>query len=160
MTGSPYNVTPARLIYDTLVRVDQDGNPHPGLATAWKFPDDRTIELTLRKGVKFQDRTPFNASAVKFSVERTRDSGNANLDKNLAQLDSVEVVDEGTVRFHLKTPILAAFFGQATQSPSAGASVAFRPGNRCRRSSRLVVKKTTTPAPGFAPSFCDSGVPE
>src|SRR5262245_23083116 len=57
MSGSPFNVAPARLIYDTLVRLDQDGNPLPGLATAWKFPDDRTIELTLRKGVRFQDGT-------------------------------------------------------------------------------------------------------
>jgi len=55
---------------------------------------------------------------------------------------------------------LAAFFGQAIQSPPAGPSVAFSPVKRCSSSARLVVKKTTTPAPGFAPSFCESGVAE
>jgi hypothetical protein len=56
--------------------------------------------------------------------------------------------------------IFAAFFGQATQRPSPGSSVAFRAGNRRSSSARLVVKKTTTPASGFAPSFWESGVPE
>jgi len=56
--------------------------------------------------------------------------------------------------------IFAVFFGHAIQSPSAGSSAAFSASNLRSRSSRLVVKKTTTPAPGFAPSFCESGVPE
>jgi hypothetical protein len=56
--------------------------------------------------------------------------------------------------------IFAAFFGHAIQRPSAGSRVALSPPKRRSRSSRLVVKKTTTPAPGFAPSFCESGVPE
>ena len=30
-----------------------------------------TYTFNLRKGVKFHDGTPFNAEAVKFSVERT-----------------------------------------------------------------------------------------
>jgi len=62
---------------------------------------------------------------------------------------------------NVKSPsIFAAFFGHAIQSPSAGSSVAFSPSKRRSSSSRLVVKRTTTAAPGLAPSFCDSGVPE
>jgi hypothetical protein len=53
-----------------------------------------------------------------------------------------------------------AFFGQAIQRPSAGASASRSVGKRRSRSARSVVKKTTTPAPGFAPSFLDSGVAE
>jgi hypothetical protein len=53
-----------------------------------------------------------------------------------------------------------AFFGQATQSPSAGSSVSRSASNRRSRSTRSVVKKTRTPAPGFAPSFFESGVEE
>ncbi|MDQ3671121.1 MAG: hypothetical protein M3364_01595 [Actinomycetota bacterium] len=48
----------------------------------------------------------------------------------------------------------------ATHTPSAGSSIAFRPSKRRARSSLLVVKNTTTPTPGFAPSFCESGMPE
>ncbi|HEU6445509.1 MAG TPA: hypothetical protein VFL61_10670 [Gaiellaceae bacterium] len=53
-----------------------------------------------------------------------------------------------------------AFFGQATQSPSAGFSVSRRAAKRRSSCSRLVVKKTTTSTPGFAPSFRESGVAE
>jgi hypothetical protein len=52
-----------------------------------------------------------------------------------------------------------AFFGQAIQRPSFGSIVLFKISKRRSSSMRDVVKNTTTPAPGFAPSFCDSGVP-
>src|SRR5689334_11883423 len=51
---------------------------------------------------------------------------------------------------------LDAFFGHATQSPSAGASVALSAANRRSSSARRVVKKTRTSPPALAPSFCDS----
>ena len=53
-----------------------------------------------------------------------------------------------------------AFFGQATQSPSAAASVSTSGPKRRSSSARVVVKRTTTSAPGFAPSFRESGVAE
>jgi hypothetical protein len=56
--------------------------------------------------------------------------------------------------------ISAFFFGHAIQRPSAGSSAAFRSRNRRSSCSRDVVKRTTTAAPGFAPSFRESGVPE
>ena len=34
----------------------------PLLATSWKYVDDTTLELELRKGVKFQDGSAFSAS--------------------------------------------------------------------------------------------------
>jgi hypothetical protein len=53
-----------------------------------------------------------------------------------------------------------AFFGQATQRPSADPIVSRRAANRASSSERLVLKKTVTAEPGFAPSFRESGVPE
>jgi hypothetical protein len=56
--------------------------------------------------------------------------------------------------------MFAAFLGQAIQRPSAGSSAARSRLKRRSRSARLVVKKTTTPLPGLAPSFVESGVAE
>jgi peptide/nickel transport system substrate-binding protein len=43
----------------------------PKLATSWKASSDgRTWTFFLRRGVKFQDGTPFNAAAVCFNFER------------------------------------------------------------------------------------------
>jgi len=51
--------------------------PKPLLAAAMPdvSPDGLTYTFVLRAGVKFADGTPFNAGAVKFSLERARDFG-------------------------------------------------------------------------------------
>ena len=57
-------------VFDTLIASDEDSKLHPGLATSWTVaPDGRSITLKLREGVVFHDGTPFNAEAVKYTVE-------------------------------------------------------------------------------------------
>ncbi len=48
---------------DTLIRRDFFDNNKlvPSLATEWKRTDDKTLEMTLRKDVIWQDGTPFTA---------------------------------------------------------------------------------------------------
>ena len=60
-------------IYDTLISRDSDLHLEPGLAVSWKAVGPTTWEFKLRPGVRFQDGEPFNAQAVKFSIERGRD---------------------------------------------------------------------------------------
>jgi peptide/nickel transport system substrate-binding protein len=63
---------------ETLVTYAPDANdPKPLLAAAMPdvSPDGLTYSFILRAGVKFHDGTPFNAAAVKFSLERARDFG-------------------------------------------------------------------------------------
>src|SRR5256884_3097203 len=90
-------------LYDSLLGIDAQLNFVPELATDWKFTDDRTLTLTLRKGVKFQDGTDFNAEAVKFNIDRymTPDSARRS---DLASVQSVEAPDPTTAVFHLKRP--------------------------------------------------------
>src|SRR5215468_11694283 len=61
-------------MYDSLLGIDAKLNFVPELATSWKFTDDKTLVLTLRKDVKFQDGTPFDAVAVKYNLDRYRTS--------------------------------------------------------------------------------------
>ena len=69
------------------------------------------------------------------------------------------IVDAALAAGH-EVSIFDARFGHAIQSPSRSSSVRCRLRNRRSSSERLVVKKTTTPTPGFAPSLRDSGVAE
>jgi peptide/nickel transport system substrate-binding protein len=98
-----------RLIYDSLIRDGAGGSDVPGLATSWTFPDDRTIELKLRRGVKFHDGTRFDAEAVKFSLERSLATHNPTQTDAFRALESVEVVDQYTVRLHLSAPLTGAW---------------------------------------------------
>src|SRR5215471_15424191 len=56
------------MMAETLVTVDDKGAIKPLLATRWDpSSDGLSWTFTLRQGIKFQDGTPFNAQAVKFS---------------------------------------------------------------------------------------------
>src|SRR5215470_12333680 len=113
-------------MYDSLLGIDAKLNFVPELATTWKFLDDKTLVLTLRKDVKFQDGTAFNADAVKFNLDRYMTSTDpaAARKSDLASVQSVEVQDPSTVAIHLKradATLLAAFVDRAGMmlSPTA-----------------------------------------
>jgi len=99
-------------IYEGLTRVDQNGNVVPSLATSWKTIDPKTIEFSLRKGVTFHDGTPFDAQAVKLNIERSKQQ-HGQYSGELQPVDSVEVIDSSTVRFHLSSNDLSLLFNLA-----------------------------------------------
>lgn len=55
---------------ESLVQLDEGGNPQPSLATGWKQIDDMTWDFTIRKGVTFQDGTNLDAKAVVNSLQK------------------------------------------------------------------------------------------
>src|SRR5579871_4022618 len=58
-------------IYESLVTIDTHLNIRPGLATSWTpSSDGLTYTFQLRSGVKFQDGTPMDATAVKYNFDR------------------------------------------------------------------------------------------
>ena len=57
----------------------------------------------LRKGVKFHDGEPFNAQAVKVSIERTQKLGKG-VAYIWASVKEVKVIDDYTVQFILNYP--------------------------------------------------------
>ncbi|MGH7005042.1 MAG: ABC transporter substrate-binding protein, partial [Alphaproteobacteria bacterium] len=51
------------------VRDPLSGVAKPGLATAWRWVDETTLEFALRRGVTFHDGQPFDADDVVYTVE-------------------------------------------------------------------------------------------
>jgi len=114
-------------VYEGLLRLDQDGKVVPLLATGYTVSrDGLTYDFTLREGVKFSNGSPFDAAAVKFSLERVK-TWKANTPGNLAALDHVEVVSpteakvvltkpDATVPFWLAGPLGAMFSPDAVDS--------------------------------------------
>jgi len=119
----------ARVVYsvvEPLIDADRQDPalpPRPGLATAWKRIDDRTVELTLRRGVKFHNGDEMTADDVAFTFSAMRWRGEGiprgatpattmypppeavangrSLWRNLA---GVQVVDSHTVRILSTAP--------------------------------------------------------
>ena len=123
-------------LFETLIMPNLLGKlePVPGLAESWKRLDERTVEFSLRKGVKFHNGDELTADDVVFTFSRDRMFGpdydiastktlftsvlirDAVQGKNLPPevpavakrlfpaLEKVEAVDKYTVRFTNRTP--------------------------------------------------------
>ena len=90
------------LILEPLVVINPSFKIEPLLAESWKASSDaKTWTFTLKKGVKFHNGEPFNAEAVKFSLERHL---KGTVGPNIKVLESVEAKDDHTVVLHLKQP--------------------------------------------------------
>ncbi|MEM2206610.1 MAG: ABC transporter substrate-binding protein [Sulfolobales archaeon] len=103
-TTTVFNIL--RHCYETLVWFDEKGNLIPWLAERWEVsPDGKVYTFYIRKGVKFHDGTPLNATVVKANFDRWMDpTVKVSQRGQLGPLSKVEVVDEYTVRVYLKEP--------------------------------------------------------
>jgi peptide/nickel transport system substrate-binding protein len=114
-------------IFDTLIRRDFI-NPLPGggerlvpsLATSWKRVDPRTLDVTLRPGVKFHNGDTMTADDVMFtfSPERLWGAKSAIVEGRayFGHLEKVEKIGDMQVRFVTKEPDLVFESRLATYS--------------------------------------------
>ena len=90
-----------QLVMDVLV----DSGGEPRLAESWERVSPTQWEFSLREGVVFHNGETFDARAVEYTWDRLHDP---ELDSPRAPLDptfeSLEVVDDYTVRFTTSTP--------------------------------------------------------
>jgi peptide/nickel transport system substrate-binding protein len=91
---------------EKLYDIDERLQIIPQLAAELPQASDggKTVTIKLRPGVHFNDGTPLDAAAVKFSLDRHRDLKGSNRKSELASVTAVEVVDPLTVRLRLKAP--------------------------------------------------------
>ncbi|KUK52254.1 MAG: ABC-type transporter, periplasmic subunit [Desulfotomaculum sp. 46_296] len=118
-------------IFEGLVRfAPGSAKIQPCLAESWEVSGDgMSWTFKLRPGVAFQDGAPFNAQAVKFSIDRqmkkNADSSITEASLIYGMVRSVNVVDNLTVRFDLEFPYapflnnLAVPFAAPVVSPAA-----------------------------------------
>jgi len=96
-------------MFDSLTTRDADMNVVPQLAQSWQALTDTTWELTLRRGVKFQNGADFTAEDVKFTLERVikegvLDGGTSSRKSLLGPLTGVKIINEYTVQLETETP--------------------------------------------------------
>jgi peptide/nickel transport system substrate-binding protein len=83
-------------IYEPLVRRGRDLRIEPALAVRWHQEAPDRWRFELRRGVQFQDGTPFTAADVVFSLTRAR-SPTSEIGNALASIRSVDRIDDYTI---------------------------------------------------------------
>lgn len=123
--ASNYNISGEAIlpaVYETLVTLSPEGKIEPQLATSWDVGDGgKTYTFHLRTGVKFHDGEPFNAAAMKASIERFMAIEKAAAYIFKGPVASIETPDDNTIVFHLKDAY--GDFLISLTSPWAGGAV-------------------------------------
>src|SRR5262247_620226 len=88
-----------------LFDLDEKLNIVPQLATSYQWSaDNKTLTIRLRSGVTFHDGEKMDAEAVKFNLERHKNTPGSTRRGELAPVERVDVVDPLTVRLSLSAP--------------------------------------------------------
>jgi peptide/nickel transport system substrate-binding protein len=93
--------------FEGLVSRDENLKLQPGLATSWEILDSgMRLRFKLRQGVAFTGGEPFNADAVKFTMERLLgpEGKKGPQQSNYTAISSVEIIDPYTVDLVLNKP--------------------------------------------------------
>src|SRR5579863_943013 len=102
---------------DKLFDITPDLKIVPQLAKSYKWEDDnKSLVITIRDGVVFQDGEPMNAAAVKYSLDRHLTFQGSTRKAEMGPVDNVSVVDDHTVKIALKqpfSPLVAALADRA-----------------------------------------------
>ncbi|MEY9851842.1 peptide/nickel transport system substrate-binding protein [Leifsonia sp. EB41] len=105
---SPNTRTGAHYMYEPLQVVNSiDGKATPFLATGDKVVDPKTIQYTIRQGVKWSDGTAFTPADVVYTFDLIKKTSALDLLGQWQNIDTISTSGD-TVTFHLKTPNVPA----------------------------------------------------
>ena len=94
-----------QMLYNSLVRRDQDLKLQPDLAENWEALDPSTYIFHLRPNVRFHDGRILTSADVKFTFESLLDGSLTSVKSGtFRQIKKIETPDAHTVIFHLKEP--------------------------------------------------------
>jgi len=102
------DITSIHLIYDKLMRLDENGKPIPWCAESVNpGADGLTYDVRLRPGLNFHDGQPLTAEDVAFSYTFFKANKGSRFYTWSRAADGVDVVDARQVRFRLRSPYAA-----------------------------------------------------
>ena len=117
---SPVGLLMGNAVYDPLAAFDDQFRAQPYLAERIEPDETATVwTITLRPDVTFHDGSPLDAQAVATHLERAKESFLTQ--SAIRPIDTIEVVDEVTVRVTMSSPWVAfpvALTGQGGMVPS------------------------------------------
>ncbi|MFQ5484160.1 MAG: ABC transporter substrate-binding protein, partial [Desulfobacterales bacterium] len=113
-------------VFETLIKVDDQGHILPGLAKEWNISTDgKVYTFKLQPGVKYHNGEPFNAEVVKWNLERAMGPKTVNPHPEYFRvIKSIQTPAENILKITLKD-VDALFLvhlaeGDASMLPKSG----------------------------------------
>ena len=93
-------------ICEKLYDLDASGEVVPQLATDLPTisPDGLTVTIPVRTGISFADGTPFDADAVRITLDRHLNNPETQRASEMGPITSITAPDESHVEIHYETP--------------------------------------------------------
>jgi len=89
-------------MFENVVNNGPNFEVQPGLADSWEVIDDLTVRFHFPGGSKYHDGSEFSAEDVRYTIERHLDPETKSYSAGqVKSVESVEVVDDSNVVFHL-----------------------------------------------------------
>ena len=107
------------LMYNRLVRLDDNFVVVPDLAESWDIPNNLTYVFHLRKGVLFHNGREMTADDVQYSLQRILDPKTASPGRSyISLISSMDVLDRYTIKLTLSSPLASLLDGLTSDNCS------------------------------------------
>lgn len=104
MTRTGADIYMLKMLYDSLVRIDENGSPIPWAAESYESVDDVTIDVKLREGMTFHDGKPVTVEDVKYTFDLAKEVESPYYLSKIDKVSEVVILDDHNIRFKLSEP--------------------------------------------------------
>ncbi|UCD71346.1 MAG: hypothetical protein JSW70_10170 [Syntrophobacterales bacterium] len=112
LTHSSISAVLKGIIFDGLIKLNDEMEPVPHLALSWEnSPDGLVWTFSLRRGVRFHDGSELASEDVKFTFDKVNDPSIKSPYLSIfGNIKAVRARDRYTVEIHLKNPFPSLLF--------------------------------------------------
>jgi len=100
LSGNKYVQDISKIIFNSLVTINEEYKIEPDLATEWAKTGATEYLIKLRKDVKWSDGTEFTAYDVLYTIDRLKEVQSI-YSYNVKYVNEVSVIDKATVKIKL-----------------------------------------------------------
>ena len=91
----------SKLIYESLVTVDENYKIKGVLATEWAKTAENSYIIKLKQGVKWHNGNEFTANDVEFTINKIKQAENSIYKVNVENISQITIIDNYTIRLDL-----------------------------------------------------------
>lgn len=93
----------SKLIFDSLLEIDEDFTIKEGLAEEYSKLDETTYLIKLKEDIKWHDGTEFTASDVKFTIDSLKNNSIESIySEQIKNIDEVKEINDYIIKIYLK----------------------------------------------------------